>query len=344
VTNEQALLTKRSRDWLRLQALTQRSLKKMTDEEVLELVRLYRRASGDLAFAAAEMSNPDLVEYLNGIVGKAYATLYRRPSKRATEAVWDALYLAAHTFRKHWKPIGFAALLFFVSAFVSVAVYNMFPATQSLLIPPSMQANFDYWMTGSHDPRTFSEANQATVMYVTNNPRVAITTNALNAFSFGIFGVYSMWSNGALVGLLGMKMASVGKLGFLLSSIAPHGVSEIGGFFVSCGAGFVLAMATINPGRRSRAAALREAGKDAFVLIMLSLVMIALAAPIEGFFSFSPAIPQPVKTVFALVALTGWLFYLVGFERKRSDNEALAQAALAEKLPEHRMRQIREGG
>jgi uncharacterized membrane protein SpoIIM required for sporulation len=312
----------------------------MDDGEILELVRLYRRASGDLAYAAAEMSNPDLVEYLNGIVGKGYAMLYRRPTKRFADAMLEGLYLAASTFRKRWKPIAFSAAFFFFSAFAAILLYKLFPNTQSVLLPPGMEANFDSWLTGEHQQRTVAESNMMSAMYATNNPRVAIMTNALNAFTFGIFGIFSMWQNGAIVGLLGMKMAEVGQLGFLLSSIAPHGVSEIGGIFVSCGAGFVLANATINPGRRSRSAALREAGKDAFVLLMLSLVMIFMAAPIEGFFSFSPAIPQWVKAVFAIVALTGWLTYLVGYDRKRTANEEIARAALAEKLPEHRVRQL----
>jgi uncharacterized membrane protein SpoIIM required for sporulation len=121
-----------------------------------------------------------------------------------------------------------------------------------------------------------------------------------------------------MLGALGYEMASVGKLDHLLASVAPHGVTEMGGIFMAGAGGFVLAAALIRPGRRSRAEALRIAGKDAFVLVVLSIVMTLLAAPIEGFFSFDPRIPGWLKTSVALFTLFGWLAFFIGFGRKRS--------------------------
>lgn len=343
MANEEALLIKRSDQWKRLEEYCRRvegGKQKLSDEEFLEFVQLYRRASADLAYAGAEISNPDLVNWLNATVGRAYAILYRRPVGRFNEVIQNMLFEGADVFRRRWKPIAFSTGLFFLFAFIAPLIFIHFPQTREVLIPPEMQALFDHWKQGQHMERGFEGSTMATTGYAINNPRVAIIYNALSAFSFGLFGIYALWINGAMVGLLGMEMNSVGKLGFLLSSIAPHGVSEIGGIFVTSGAGFILAGALINPGRRSRALALKDAGKDAFKLLILSLVMILMAAPIEGFFSFSPVIPQWVKTVAALIALTGWMAYFLGYQKERSIREAMLREELANKLPEYRLRQV----
>ena len=343
MANEEALLIKRSDQWRQLEEYCRRiesGKNKLNDAEFLDFVRLYRRASADLAYAGAEISNPDLVNWLNATVGRAYAILYRRPIGRFQEVILNMLFEGADVFRRCWKPIAFSTILFFVSAFLAPAIYIHFPETREVLISPEMSQLFDHWKSGQHTDKDMEMSTMATTGYAINNPRVALIYNSLSAFSFGLFGIYALWLNGAMVGLLGMEMNSVGKLGFLLSSIAPHGVSEIGGIFVACGAGFVLAGALLNPGRRSRALALKDAGKDAFKLLILSLIMILIAAPIEGFFSFSPAIPQWLKTVAAVIALAGWLAYFLGYQKERSVREALVRDELANKLPEYRLRQV----
>jgi hypothetical protein len=48
-------------------------------------------------------------------------------------------------------------------------------------------------------------------------------------------------------------------------------------------------------------------------MMIVGLVMIFAAAPIEGYFSFNPAIPQSWKVVFGIVATAGWLAYFIGY-------------------------------
>ncbi|MEQ1935114.1 MAG: stage II sporulation protein M, partial [Fimbriimonadaceae bacterium] len=93
---------------------------------------------------------------------------------------------------------------------------------------------------------------------------------------------------------------------------APHGVPEIQGIFIAGGAGNVLAWALIFPGQRRRADALRDAAKDGIVLLGGGVILMFLAAPFEGFFSFSPNVPQPVKVVVACIVGGAWIVFYMG--------------------------------
>lgn len=72
----------------------------------------------------------------------------------------------------------------------------------------------------------------------------------------------------------------------------------------------------IAPGRRPRGEALREAGRDAIVLLATSVVLMFIAAPIEGFFSFNPSVPVWAKVALATGSAVGWTFFWTGYGRE----------------------------
>ena len=210
-----------------------------------------------------------------------------------------------------------AVVLFFAAAFVSAGLLSYSDDFRAFYIPAGAEENFEAWKSGEFDQRTGGEGVFMTGLYAGHNPTVAILANAVSTVSFGILTVVMMWTNGAIMGALAFEMAGVGKLGHLIVSIAPHGVTELGGIFMAGAGGFVLAAALIRPGRRSRGEALRIAGKDAFVLVVLSIVMTLLAAPIEGFLSFDPRIPDWIKAGVGLLTLAAWTAFFVGYGQNR---------------------------
>lgn len=317
MTNEKEWVDKRLSEWQRLETLTRQSNsnRRLKGRELVEMMSLYRRASADLATVRGASANPELAFWLNSVVARAYSQLYQAPRLGFWTVLTRALWRGADTVRRRRKPIYLSATLFFVFAFAAVLLVSVFPQTREVLVPPQMESSFDTWKAGMHEARSGSESILAWGGYSGHNPRVAIATNALSVATGGLYGIYALWQNGGILGVLAKEVAENGHLGFLLSSIAPHGVSEIGGIFVACGAGFLLAGALIRPGRLSRFEALKRAGQDAGVLMLLSLVMIFIAAPIEGFFSFNPAIPQWVKVVFALLHFAAWGAYFSGYGR-----------------------------
>jgi uncharacterized membrane protein SpoIIM required for sporulation len=316
--NEEAYLHKRIESWQRLERLLSSGgsgLARLEGDEMVEAVRLYRQASGDLAYLSTHSSNSDVVGYLNNLVGRAYTEIYRAPRRDFVDVVRTGVATAAQTVRRRRGELLFCLSVFLVGMFFAWGLMTVAPETRQFFVPAAAEENFKHWTEGPHEGRTGGESILATSFYAGNNPRVGIMTIGLSLATFGGMAVMILFENGVLVGALAADCSKTGAVFFLFSSILPHGVSEIGGMIVTSAAGVLMGRTVIAPGKRSRGDALRAVGKDAATLAILGLIMIALAAPIEGFFSFSPFIPQWFKLIVGLLALTAWLSYFIGYAK-----------------------------
>ena len=280
---------------------------------MIEAVRLYRQASGDLAYLSTHSSNADVVDYLNNLVGRAYTEIYRLPPKDIREVVVKSLAVAAQTVRRRSPEILFGVGIFALAMIFTWVVMAAVPSTREFFVPQGAEENFAHWKSGQHDLHSGGESLTMASLYAGHNPMVAIVMMGTSLATFGVMGLMMMWENGSILGALAADCAPVGQLFFLISSIIPHGVSEVGGIFVSSGAAFLMGRTMIAPGDRSRMDALRVIGKDAATLAVVGLIMILMAAPIEGFFSFNPVIPQIVKLIVGLLALGAWLTFFLGY-------------------------------
>lgn len=316
--NEQAFVERREADWRRLQYLCDKgdaTVRSLSGEELREFVRLYRRANTDLALVRTRSTNQAMVDYLNDLVARAYAVLYRAPRAPFWRTISETLALAAQTVRRRKWFVFFSIGLFFLTAIFSFSILNMVPETREVLIPAN-DANFEAWKSGTFQERTGSQSMEWSGMYASHNPRVAIITGAVGAGSFGFLSLWFNYQTGMQLGALAHEVHSVGNLDFLLSSIIPHGVPEISGLWIACASGLLLGWALINPGRRSRAESLKLVGKDAIVLLATSVVLMFIAAPIEGFFSFNPRVPGGLKVVVAAIEAVAWISFWGYFGRE----------------------------
>lgn len=317
--NEAQFLAKNEADWAMLQRLSDRadvSPANLTSGELKEFVRLYRRVSRDLALARTHSANVELIDHLNSLCARAYSQLYRTPRKPLRAALGAAVAVAAQTARRRAACVVASAAVFVAGGgFAAWALHNV-PESRARLIPPMMEEVFEHWKSGAFEERSASTAIQMSGFYSSNNPFVAILTGAIAASTFGVGTAERLFSNGLILGALGSEMAGVGKLDHLIVSIAPHGVTEISGLVLSGAAGFAMGWALIAPGRRPRGEALREAGRDAIVLLATSVVLMFIAAPIEGFFSFNPSVPVWAKVALATGSAVGWTFFWTGYGRE----------------------------
>jgi uncharacterized membrane protein SpoIIM required for sporulation len=323
--NEEAILEKRIAGWQILRELLEKSagrVERLSPEDQAKLLRYYRAATADLANLRTSSSNPEVVRYLNQLVGEAYAVIYRAPSRRFREVLDDALFTVADTVRRRASFMLASACVFFLAAVAAFAMMGLRPDLREFLMPPEMQPVVESWTSGELPSRTGAEGVMMTGFYASNNPRVAMFTVGTALPTLGLGTMYILWTNGLLLGSLSYEMAQVGLLHFLWISVMPHGATELTGIVVAGAAGLVIGWSVINPGRYRVSDSIRQNGKDAFVLMGLAVVMMFLAAPVEGFFSFEPGIPLALKAVVALVILTGWIAYFVLYGRDRSAAEA----------------------
>ena len=183
------------------------------------------------------------------------------------------------------------------------------PQTRAIFVPKQWEGAFEQWKKNDTTERGAGEAFMMTGFYMSNNPMAAIMTGAMSASTFGLGTAAALFQNGALIGALAHELRPVNRIPHLFIWVSPHGVTEISGLLVASGAGFVMAYALINPGRRRRGEALRVAGKDAIVLLATGTCMMFIAAPIEGFFSFNPRVPDGAKIAFAIMSAIAWSLF-----------------------------------
>lgn len=321
--NEEALVAKHIAEWRRLEQLCMRASVRvgfLSNEETMEFVRLYKRASSDLALVRTRSTNQPLISYLNNLVGRAHASLYQSPPKRFRDGLKHSIASSAITFRRN-KPFFWVAFcLFFGAMILSWGLVNSDRSYLSFFTG-GMNDVFESWKTGKFEERSVGENIAMSFLYAGNNPFVSIITAAKGAASFGLLSVQALFQNGALLGALASEMQSVGKLFFLFSSISPHGVPELTGIIFAGAAGLKFGWALIVPGVYSRFDSLKRSAKDGVTLIVTGVLLCFVAAPIEGFFSFNPKIPQPVKMAFAIISLVGWILFW-SFYAKDSESQA----------------------
>ena len=327
--NEVAFVKKRESDWQRLTHLCDAadvSVSKLKPDEFHEFIRLYRRVSADLANARTRSNNIQLINFLNDVVARAYGILYRSPRRSLGRSLADALDICANTVRRCRWFVLTSFLIFAFSALFAFFLLDSKPETKAAFIPPGFQGAFDGWKTGSFEERDATESTAMTGFYMSHNPLQAVMGGAVAASTFGFGTVFVLYQNGALLGTLAHELKPLGLIGHLLVSITPHGVTEISGMVISGAAGLVMGYALINPGRRRRGEALKAAGKDALVLLITATLMMFMAAPIEGFFSFNPRVPVPAKILFTVVSAVAWsmfwLFYARQDDRDRTEGAA----------------------
>ncbi len=323
--NEVAFIESRTPDWQRLSQLVEKadvSPKNLTPDELQEIIRLYRNCSSDLALVRTRSNNLQVIGFLNDLVARCYSCLYRPKRTSFFASIVDAVSLAAQTVRKMKVFVLASALTFLLGVGFSFICCGQSPELRSAIAGPEKPL-FDKWKTMKFEPRDVDESSTMASFYASHNPFVSIIMAAVGAGTFGVGSAAMLWQNGSMMGSLAYEMNTVHGVPFLLSSILPHGVTELSGMVLAGAAGYQLGWALIVPGRKKRRDALRDAGKDALVVLCTSVVMMFMAAPVEGFISFNPNVPLYFKIGFAIFAVLAWTTFWLGFAR---EPKSLAEA------------------
>lgn len=269
-------------------------------------MNLYRTVSGHLSYAQAYFAESTLCEYLANLTSDAHAAIYAYTQKRSIRTFLGVSI--PELTRSNASFIFVSAMLFLLSVALSFTISVVKPDYAEVFLPAQFRG-IPVEQMGQDDQQNddWSPAIMTNSIMV-NNIYVSILAFGLG-LTCGAGTVYVLITNGFLLGALAGVFATGGKSLMFWSLILPHGVLELTAICIAGGAGLKIGYSLIRPGIYRRSDSLIVSARNALSLMALVVMLLCVAAIIEGFFTPS-AIDPVIKLIFSAFTAVPLIFYL----------------------------------
>jgi uncharacterized membrane protein SpoIIM required for sporulation len=322
-----SFLTANQPSWDRLAVLVARAgrgVRRLSPDELDELVTLYQRTATHLSYARGTFGDPALTANLSSLVARAGAVVYgsRPRTLRAVGTFFAVTFPAAVWHSRRFVAV--SAALFLVPAFAIGIWISGSPAAVEATGPKAVReayVNNDFESYYRSAP-----ASEFASQVFTNNVQVSIYAFA-GGIAFCVLTALILILNGAHAGVAGGLFAAVGQQAKFWGLILPHGLLEITAVCIAGGAGLRLGWTLIDPGDRLRRTALADEGRRAFAIVAGLVVVFAAAGTIEGFVTGS-SLPTWARLGIGIAGEAVLLWWL--FVRGRAAARAGLTGALGE--------------
>lgn len=268
---------------------------RLSPERISRLGRLYRAASADLAVAQRDFPGKEVTIYLNRLVGRAHAVVYRGRPLAWTRVRAFVLSGFPQAYRENGIFTLAAALMFLVPAFLSGMVVRANPEAATWLLPPevrTLETTIQERQLWTEIP--IEERPYASSFIMRNNIQVSFLAFGLGVLG-GVFTIWVLVLNGLILGGITGLTGFYGLAFELWTFVIGHGVIELSVIFMAGGAGLSLGWAVLRPGLLRRRDALARAARQSVRLIAGAVPLLVIAGLIEGFISPAETIPWGVK-------------------------------------------------
>jgi len=282
----------READWQKLEAIVARMeagrLRKLSDEDVLALPVLYRTVVSSLSVARETSLDAATLAYLEALVQRAWFLVY---GPRVSLWQWLGQFLSGEWSRAV-RAMGKDVLIALGVMVTGVIVGWLLVASDiewyHALVPPEMAsarvpgASREVLMDTLFGNQGQDAKSAFAASLFSNNAQVAILAFALG-FAFGVptllLLVHNMGLMGAMLWLYHGQGLTVDFVGWL----AVHGTTEVFAILLAGAAGLHIGRSMAFPGRRSVMQAAAEAGQRASLVMVGGVLMLVVAAVLEGF-------------------------------------------------------------
>ena len=319
--------------WQRLYGLLDRveesGVSSLSPAEVHELYRLYREVATDLNYAQTMTGNPAVLEFLESLVGRGYASVATSERVRPLRAWWQILrrrFPATLRRRRLAFAISALALLmgglfgWLATAFDPDLTRVFLPAEHLMQTPAERVAELEAMEAGGAT-RVDSVGDNAafTSFLFTHNIRVSVLALALG-LTFGVGTAIVLFYNGAILGSIAFDYFDDGVFEFFIAWVGPHGSIELPCIVFAGAAGLVIGQAQWSIAGGPMLARIARVRADVVALIVGAATLLVLAGVIEGGFSQvnEPTISYPFKigvAAMCFVCLLGYVFAMPVGER-----------------------------
>jgi uncharacterized membrane protein SpoIIM required for sporulation len=300
-----------------IRILSRRPLTLRRDSEAVEVARefpaLYRQICHHLSLSRARRYSIGLQQHLNQLALEGHHHLYRPRALFFGTFVRFAIHDFPTAFRRHWRYITAAGLLFGLSALgMAMAVQVQGDLVYSLLEPHEISRMEDLYDPEHRVLGRERESDTDVAMfgyYVYNNISIGFQTFA-GGLIFGIGTILFLCFNGLFIGAIASHLTSVGFGETFWPFVAGHSSLELTAIVIFGGVGLMIGCAALAPGRKRRWHAVRDRAVDAMPLIYGAMAMLVGAAFVEAFWSSTTWPPITVKYAVGSVLWLLLILYL----------------------------------
>ena len=295
----------------------------MSFDEIKQLYYLYQRASSDLAKISTFSAEKAIGDYLQSMVGRAYALIHAGRQESVRFSFWCWFWGGfPQTFRRYHRFFLLSLSMMLVGVIFGGAAVVLDPQAKTVLMP------FEHLQMGPAKRVAMEESadrdrlkgtkTSFSAFLMTHNTRISVFVLALG-MTWGVGTVILLFSNGVMLGAVAVDYIWANQSLFLMGWLLPHGVIEIPAILLAGQGGLILAGAMI--GRQSAlpmGERLRKVVPDVVTLISGVALMLVWAGLVEGFFSqyHAPIIPYSFKIAFGIVELMILAIFLYQSGRK----------------------------
>jgi uncharacterized membrane protein SpoIIM required for sporulation len=310
--NIQRWIARREPNWKRLDALLKqvekKGLKSLQASEIRELASLYRSVSADLARAKTNQVGNTLVQDLQRLTSRSYSQIYQGSRRQEWQAAvefcrWGFPALVQQTF----GYIAVATGIFLLGALIAWWFSWQDPVFMSLIVPESLiekvRDRHELWMGSIVGIEPLASSG-----IMINNLKVSFAAVA-GGITAGVYTVFILAVNGLSIGAIATLVGQNNLAYPFWAFVFPHGSLELPAIFFAGGAGLLIGRAILFPGKYTRADALKFYGSQAAQLVFGIVPMLIIAGTIEGFFSPSPVVPEPLKYLAGIGLFTLLVIY-----------------------------------
>jgi len=272
---------------------------------------------------------PELRQYLERLVARAYAELHYAPPARSQfwqPRRWLRIFtLFPETFRRQSRYFALSVLITVLGCALGGLAVLYDPASVDVLLPadylrdPGQRVHEEE--QGKHQELSSAQIEAAfSAQLIRHNIEVALLAAALGV-TFGIGTALLLFENGVLLGAVAVRYTQQGFGLFMSAWLLPHGVFEIPSILIAGQAGFYLARVLL---RRSEDRDVRQSIREWLVLIAGMAMMLVWAGLMEAFFSqhHEPVLPYGFKVAVGGAELALLTVYLLLIGRRKAGAEA----------------------
>ena len=302
--------------------------RRLNPAEAEQLQELYAQVAADLNRVTHGALAPELRQYLERLVARAYAELYYIPPTGSEFWQWRRLLKIftafPETFRRQSRYFALAMLITLLGCTMGGLAVRYDPASVDLLLPadylrdPGKRVHSEE--NGDHRHTNSTQVEAAfSARLIRHNIEVSLLAAALGV-TFGIGTALLLFENGVLLGAVAVRYMQQGFGLFVAAWLMPHGVFEIPSILIAGQAGFYLARMLL---RRHEDRDVRDYMHEWLVLIAGLAMLLTLAGIMEAFFSqhHEPELPYGFKVAVALAELVLLSIYLLVTGRRKTDAE-----------------------